>query len=159
MVESSDAKEGVFGPTENEKKLMLKHLGDDAHVDSGYKGNFLLSKVEADKRKEIVSDIEYEFQLALQKGEYYLGNAVINFYVNRLPQENELFINCNALAVSHLMVNDQNVATNAVYKNHRIWLDKPQIVLGWNTVQLRYMSKYQTNSVGLHTYTDKSDNL
>ena len=61
MVESSDAKEGVFGPTETEKKLMLTHLGEDASVDVGYKGSFLLSKLEAEKRKEIVSDIEYDF--------------------------------------------------------------------------------------------------
>lgn len=32
-------------------------------------------------------------------------------------------------------------------------------MVGWNTVQLRYMSKYGTTSVGLHTYTDKADNL
>jgi hypothetical protein len=106
MVESSDAKEGVFGPTENEKMLMHKRLGEGAFVDPGYKGSFLLSKVEAERRHEIVSDIEYDFQLALQKGEYYLGNAVINFYVRRMPQPGELFLNCNALAASHLTIND-----------------------------------------------------
>ena len=142
MVESSDAKEGVFGPTEAEKKLMLKHLGESFSVDSGYKASVLLSKIEAERRKEIVSDIEYDFQLALQKGEYYLGNAVINFYVNRDPAEGELFLNSNALAVSHLTINDKAADAAVAFKNQRIALEKPLIGLGWNTVQLRYLSKY-----------------
>lgn len=134
MVESSDAKEGVFGPTEAEKKLMLKHLGETASVDPEYKASVLLSKVEVERRKEIASDIEYDYQLALQKGEYYLGNAVINFYVNREPAQGELFLNSNALAVSHLTVNDQAVDANVAFKNQRIALEKPHIILGWNTV-------------------------
>jgi hypothetical protein len=94
----------------------------------------LLSKVEVERRKEIASDIEYDYQLALQKGEYYLGNAVINFYVNREPAQGELFLNSNALAVSHLTVNDQAVDANVAFKNQRIALEKPHIILGWNTV-------------------------
>jgi hypothetical protein len=42
----------------------------------------------------------------LKKGDYYVGNAVINFYVNRDPKEGELFINSNALAISKLTIND-----------------------------------------------------
>jgi aminopeptidase N len=30
----------------------------------------------------LISNVEYDFCLALHKGDYYLGNAVINFYVN-----------------------------------------------------------------------------
>ena len=50
MVESSDAKEGVFGPTEAEKKIILSHLGEEASVDPGFKGSYLLSKVESEIR-------------------------------------------------------------------------------------------------------------
>jgi hypothetical protein len=107
MVESNDAKGSVFTLSENERKIMLKHLGEGSVVNQDYKQVVALSKVENDKRHEIASDIEYDFQLALQKGDYYLGNAVINFYVNRLPQHGELFLNCNALAISHLTVNDK----------------------------------------------------
>lgn len=31
------------------------------------------------------------------------------------------------------------------------------MVLGWNTVQLRYLNPYNTNRVGLHSYVDSSD--
>lgn len=159
MVESSDAKESVYTPSENEKKLLMRHLGDEAVVDPGYLLNVLLSRDDANKRKEIVSDIEYDFQLALQKGEYFFGNAVINFYVNREPEAGELFLNFRAIAISKLTINDAQIEAGAVFKNQRIRLDKPHIVSGWNTVQLRYMAKYGTTSVALHTYTDKADGL
>ena len=154
MVESSDAKEGVFGPTEIEKKYMFTYLGEDAVVDPGFKGSFLLSKVEAEQREKIISDIEYDFQLALKKGEYYLGNAVINFYVNKMPEQGELFLNCNALAISRLTINDKLGTITDVFKNQRIALETPHVELGWNTVQLSYMSSYSKNCVGLHTYLD-----
>jgi len=32
------------------------------------------------------------------------------------------------------------------------------VQVGWNTVQLKYLNPYNTNRVGLHTYTDQSDN-
>lgn len=66
-------------------------------------------------------------------------------------------MNFNALAISQLTVNDQRVAIESSFKNQRISLEKPNIMLGWNTVQLRYLNKYGTTSVGLHTYTDNSD--
>jgi len=134
MVESNDAKGSVFTLSENERKIMLKHLGEGSVVNQDYKQVVALSKVENDKRHEIASDIEYDFQLALQKGDYYLGNAVINFYVNRLPQHGELFLNCNALAISHLTVNDKQIDAAAVFHGQRIGLEQPHIELGWNTV-------------------------
>jgi len=33
----------------------------------------------------LISDIEYNFSLALKQGDYYLGQATITFYVNELP--------------------------------------------------------------------------
>ena len=40
-----------------------------------------------------MTEIEYEFQLALQKGNYYLGKASVNFYLLKEPQMGELFLN------------------------------------------------------------------
>jgi hypothetical protein len=37
---------------------MFTYLREDAFVDPGFKGSFLLSKVEAEKREKIISDIE-----------------------------------------------------------------------------------------------------
>jgi hypothetical protein len=71
-----------FIPTEEEKALIARHLGQGVVVDTGYKKTVNLSLEEADARARCVSDIEYDFSLALQKGEYYIGNATINFYLD-----------------------------------------------------------------------------
>ena len=43
------------------------------------------------------------------------------------------------------------------FKNQRIALETPAVVLGWNTVQLRYFTAFNKNRVGLHSYTDQQD--
>ena len=65
-----------------------------------------LTREEAETRADIVSEIEYTFCLALKKGEHYFGQAKIKFYVEKLPDtDEELFLNCNALAVADLKIN------------------------------------------------------
>lgn len=60
-----------------------------------------LSEREAEKRAELVSDIEYNYSLALNYGDFYLGQAEINFYLEVMPEDDEvLFLNSNALAIS-----------------------------------------------------------
>ena len=47
---------------------------DETIVDPDYNShNICLSEIEAGKRAELVSDIEYTYSLALKKGDYYLG--------------------------------------------------------------------------------------
>ena len=86
MVEASeDQKSDEYTPSSEEQLLIVKHLGDANIVDKKFKSTVVLSKEQAAKRKELVLEIEYDFQIALQKGDYYLGNAVINFYLKKLP--------------------------------------------------------------------------
>ena len=59
----------------------MQHLDDSALIDEKFKANILLSKEEAEKREELIEEVEYHFQLALKKGDYYLGSATINFYL------------------------------------------------------------------------------
>lgn len=59
------------------------------------------------RREELVSDVEYKFALALNKGDYYLGQAKITFYLKSMPaNDDELFLNFQTKAVSNLMIND-----------------------------------------------------
>ena len=87
MVEASheDSKTDEYTPTSEEQLLIVKHLGDAYILDKKYKSTVVLPREQADKRKEHIMEIEYDYQIALQKGDYYLGNAVINFYVKTLP--------------------------------------------------------------------------
>ena len=105
MVEASneDSKTDEYTPTNEEQLLIIKHLGDAHIVDKMYKSTVVLSREQANKRKEHIMEIEYDFQIALQKGDYYLGNAVINFYLKTMPSsDTDLFINSQALAVADL---------------------------------------------------------
>lgn len=42
--------------------------------------------------------------------------------------------------------------------NQKISLEQPNVNIGWNTVTLRYINPYNKNQIGLHTFTDTSDN-
>ena len=88
MVEST---ENTFQPTEEEKKMLDEFLPGHT-VDPGYKKIINISKDEAIKRADLVSEIEYDFQLALMRGSYYYGKAVINFYVEKEPADGHLFL-------------------------------------------------------------------
>jgi len=46
---------------------------EDIIVDPQYSSTQLLTEMEARKRAELVSDIEYTFSLALKKGDHYFG--------------------------------------------------------------------------------------
>jgi len=127
-------------------------------IDPDYKSSVLLSKTEADKRKELISEIEYDYQLALNKGDCYLGSAVINFYLESVPAPGELFLDFQAMAISNLTFNDQGLEnTRNIFKGQRIKLEAPYVQIGWNTVQMKYFNPYNKNRVGLHTYHDTAD--
>ena len=51
----------VYTPSEAEKLMITRHLGEDAIVDGGYKENVVLKKEEAERRVDLVSNIEYDF--------------------------------------------------------------------------------------------------
>jgi hypothetical protein len=86
-------------------------------VDPGYKKTVNISKEEADKRSKIVTEIEYDFQLAILKGTHYFGKAVINFYVEKEPTDGELFIELQTLCISNLLVNDEPLKAEDYFKD------------------------------------------
>lgn len=106
----------------------MQHLGDEAIIDEDHKATVTLSREEATRREELVEDVEYFFQLALNKGDYYLGSATINFYLKEeLPQLGELFINSQAMAISDLTINDQEVKENTAFRGQKIALEATMI--------------------------------
>lgn len=96
MVEASPATNADYELTPEEQLLVTKHLGEGTYiVDKKFKSTVVLSREQADWRKSVIQEVEYDFALALQKGDYYLGNAVINFYLKRALTDSDppLFIN------------------------------------------------------------------
>ena len=155
MVESTD--QAGFKPDENEQALILQYLGSEAIVDEKFKTTQTLSKEQAEKREELVQEIEYDFQLALNKGDYYLGNAVINFYLKGAPNNGELFLDLQAMAIAELQINEQKFPGKDQFQGQKIALEQPHVNIGWNTVTLRYINPYNKNQIGLHTFTDSKD--
>ena len=135
----------VYLPSEIERLLIAKNLGDAPMYDSGYKSTVTLKQEEAQRRFDLVSDIEYDFQLALNIGDYYVGKAVVNFYLDKEPKLAELFLNFNAIAITDLAINDKHFSGTNLFENQKIKLELPNVCLGWNTVQLRYLNAYNKN--------------
>ena len=112
------------------------------------------------RREALIEEVEYTFQLALNRGDYYLGSARINFYLkDEAPKKGELFINSQAMAITELMMNDEQITDETAFVGQKISLDFPCIQPGWNTVSLKYMTPYNKNSIGLYTFTDSKDDL
>ena len=72
-----------YEPSNEQMDIVKKHFNLEHTIfDPKYNSsNIGLSQVEANRRAELVSDIEYTFSLALKKGNNYLGQAEINFYI------------------------------------------------------------------------------
>jgi len=131
-----------------------KDQQEGVYVDPEYKAIVNLKETEAQARLELISEIEYEFNLALNKGKHYLGQATINFYLEKMPSADELFLNSQALAIANLHINDKHITSADAFKGQKIPLPADKVQLGWNTVSMKYFTPYQTNRTGLHTFTD-----
>jgi hypothetical protein len=103
--------------------LIEKHFEDDCtQIDPKFKEIVIMTQEEAERRRELVSDIEYDFALALNKGDYFLGQGEINFYLHKMPvDEKELFLNHHALCISELRINDHDLP-DSEFEGQRIAL-------------------------------------
>lgn len=118
MVESAKG----YTPSDEERGLVVQHLGDLHTFDEGYNRNVTLKLTEAKARKAMVEEVEYDFQLALNAGEYYLGKATINFYLRKLPSDinGSLHIDFRTIAMTDCIVNDKYLRGSQVFKDQRI---------------------------------------
>ena len=63
-----------------------------------------------------MQEVEYWYQLALKKGDHYLGSASINFYLaDGEIKDGELFLNFSGLAIADLSINDEEVKDKGVF--------------------------------------------
>ena len=61
------------------------------------------------------------------------------------------------MAVSELTINDAEQTGEDQFKGQKIPLQPETVSKGWNTVNLKYLTPYNKNKTGLHTYTDGQD--
>ena len=60
-VSNEDSKTDEYTPTSEEQLLIVKHLGDSYILDKKYKSTVVLSREQADKRFELIKEIEYDY--------------------------------------------------------------------------------------------------
>ena len=105
-------------------------------------------------RAKYISDVTYDYCLALKKGDAYLGRAVIRFDMARHPQNGEegeilwgincvdcMYLNLSVKALRSVKVNGEEVSMKGLYEQHRLklWLVRECLnVGGTNTVEVEY---------------------
>lgn len=59
--------------------------------------------------------------------------------------------------MTDLKVNDHSLTEQSDFNNHQIPLRQGHVKLGWNKVILRYLTPYNNNRVGMHSFIDQQD--
>lgn len=151
--------ESTTSQTDNVQQLIEQHLGTVGVIqDANFKTTGNLKQTQAERRKELVSDVEYKYSLALRKGDHYLGQADVKFYLEKLPaNDTDIFLNSHALAVAYLRVNGHHLTDPTYFDHQVIALHVQHLQVGWNQVTLRYLTPYNTIRVGLHSFIDQQD--
>ena len=81
-----------YEPSVEEKIFITKHMGQNTICDSGYQKIVNLTQTEAQVRKEAVSEVEYNFSVAILRGKYYFAKSEINFYLEKEVEEGVVFL-------------------------------------------------------------------
>jgi hypothetical protein len=91
-----------------------------------------------------VSDVSYDFTLALRRGDCYLGQATVAFTLNRMPkgktpkflkllldesEQRAFYINFSVQGLSQITINSKYIEGEGIYSNHRIHLSHVNALL------------------------------
>ena len=63
-----------------------------------------------------------------------------------MPGKGELFLNHRAMAIGDLKVNTTTLTPDSQsFKNQKIFLEESTLKVGWNAVEMRWISRYNRN--------------
>lgn len=126
------------------------------HSDAAYSKGNQLTLVQAEYRKELLSNVAYDFTLTLPKGSTYFGKATIQFDLSRVPSsyDQPLFLDYLGTKISKLVVNEQDVQPN--FDNGMIFLQKG-LRPGKNIVSFIFLNNYRNDGAGMHSFIDNVD--
>ena len=129
------------------------------------------TRQDAINRALLVSNVQYDFTLALREGQDYLGSAIINFTLLQKPSskniivltlkilvsETSFYLNFSVQGIEKIILNGV-ILQEPVYLNHRVNLNTDEcreLLKVENEVIIEYCQRYNTNRVGLHSFTDQ----
>jgi hypothetical protein len=119
--------------------------------DPQYDKNVYLHVSTAKMRFEAITNVSYDVDLVLPKGEWYGGKVVVFFTLKSMPTS-ELFLDFRGVKVGQLDVNGKEFVAN--FNGHHLEVPQSGLVLGNNTLSVFIMNKYRKDGVGLHSFTD-----
>ena len=119
--------------------------------------NNFLTQDEAEFRSSLISDVAYQLILALPKGEFYIGNWIVNFNFNDDPKLcEEIFLDFETFKCLKITINFHEINEESI-KNERLYIPYQNLQRGSNRVEISYISKYKKTGVGLHKFIDPID--
>lgn len=84
--------------------------------DSAYEQKHSISLATAEYRERFISDVSYQVDLTLPKGEWYAGNIGVSFTLKQLPTQ-ELFLDFRGVKIGHLTINGEPVTQANIFRD------------------------------------------
>ena len=89
-------------------------------TDDTYENNGFVTRQNAEFRGSIVSDCSYDITVALPRGDFFWGHAIIKFALSSVPAK-FFFLDFRGIKISNLIINDYPVdQSEEVFKDHHV---------------------------------------
>ena len=111
---------------------------------------YILTRFEAKDREKVISDIVYDLSLSLTKEDNFSGIMLIQFNLSSII---ELWLDFKGKSIDYVSINDN--AQEILYENYRLSL--PSLIIGRNSVCIKFQGLYSNDGLGLHYITDPLD--
>lgn len=136
--------------------------------DPDFGTNHYLTKVEAQSRSNLVSDVSYTLALGLVKGgETFSGKVTIDWsqlnvapdFVDGGDNKECLFIDYKGKYIKSIVVNGTKVPQNTknLWRNHRIYVPAKYQKEGSNRAVIEFETFYITDCQGFQYFKDEDD--
>jgi len=89
--------------------------------DKTYEQNIPMTLVNAEFRASIVTNVTYDVELALPKGENFFGRCIISFDMKEVPSK-KFYLDFRGLKIADLKING-NAIENANGENQTVFLN------------------------------------
>ena len=120
--------------------------------------NTFIARDDALYREKHVSEVQYNVDLSLPKGEVYGGKITINFNLKHHPAQ-DLFLDFRGVQVAGYKVNGISVQGEKLFRNNKIYVPSHMLnqVGQPNMVEMLILNKYRKDGCGLHSFIDGQD--
>lgn len=155
---------------EKKEESECPELVDAFFTDPYYETKKYLSKIEAENRSQVVSDVSYTMILGLPKGgKTFNGKITIDYTLNKVSpayveggENNSMcfFIDYKGKQIRSITVNGSLLSpadTPNFWINHRIYIPQANQSVGVNRTIIEFESAYVTDCEGFQAFKDETD--